>query len=162
MQNTKQIIYENGDILNWAAKVDVIGHQVNCFGVMGGGLALQIAHKWPDVLVKYQKYVNDFVWHSERSKILGHCQIIPVTECSIANLFGQYSTGPGLQTDYPALLAALITLKTQMLMQRLKRLALPVNLGCGLAGGDWGIVRGIIEDVFENSDIQVILVEYKA
>ena len=163
MQNTKQIIYENGDILNWAAKVDVIGHQVNCFGVMGGGLALQIARKWPEVLTEYQSFIEKFISRSARANLLGYCEIVRVKECSVANLFGQYDLGArDVATNYPALRVALKRLKNKMAVLGFKKLALPVNLGCGLAGGDWGIVRGIIEDVFENSDIQVILVEYKA
>lgn len=47
-------ILENSDLL----KIDkgIICHQTNCIGVMGGGIALQIRNKWPNV---YKQYVNE-------------------------------------------------------------------------------------------------------
>ena len=155
------ISYESGNILDWADKVDVIGHQVNCFGVMGGGLALQIAQKWLKVEMKYRDYINkslEIVIF--RKAFLGTCQIVNVTECLIANLFGQYNVGGDLQTDYKALHKALNNLKFKMKKYGLTRLDLPVNLGCGLAGGKWDVVLAMIEDVFGESDIQITLVKF--
>jgi len=158
-----KIVQYSGDILDYADKVDVIGHQVNCFGVMGGGLAYQIAEKYPDVLTAYQKYINDFlVFNKKREGLLGSCQIVPsLSKCYIANLFGQFDMGGGRRTDYEALLLALKKLKKQMSDKGLKKLALPVKLGCGLAGGDWKIVQSLIHEAFEGSDIEITLVEYK-
>lgn len=42
-----------GDILQ--ASEDIIGHQVNCQGVMGAGLAKQIRNKYPHVYDEYRK-----------------------------------------------------------------------------------------------------------
>jgi len=156
------IDYKSGDILDWVGKVDFIGHQVNCFGVMGGGLALQIANKWPKVLTSYQKFIKDFrsVNNGDRHGLLGKCHIVAIEKLFIANLFGQFNVGWGLQTDYDALFKALIGLRDTILYIERKKLALPVNLGCGLAGGDWNIVHSLIVNVFEESDIQVTLVEF--
>lgn len=162
MQKIKWASYEAGDILDYVDKVDIIGHQVNCLGVMGGGLALQIAQKYPKVEEAYRKYIDDWCQHGTQKHLLGHCQIVPtVNKSHIANLFGQYHVGGGLRTDYEALHKSLKELKTQMLNRNLTKIALPVNLGCGLAGGDWNIVQDLIEDVFEDLRIQLILVEYK-
>lgn len=38
-----KIIHKDGNLLD--AKTDVIAHQVNCQGVMGAGIALQIKNK---------------------------------------------------------------------------------------------------------------------
>ena len=162
MQKIKWASYKEGNILDWADKVDVIGHQVNCFGVMGGGLALQIATKWPNVEYEYQEYIIRHI-HISRTDLLGHCHIaIPKSagRCSIANLFGQYDVGGGLRTDYEALQKALRELKGTMRKYNQTKLALPVNLGCGLAGGNWNTVQDIIENVFENSQIELTLVSY--
>ena len=164
MPKIKWASYEEGDILDWADKVDVIGHQVNCFGVMGGGLALQIAERWPIVLKEYQWYINTVLSWSTRKNFLGHCQIVQATINDtplIANLFGQYDVGGGLKTDYEALRESLKNLKRRMQIYRVKKLALPVNLGCGLAGGNWDIVQNIIENVFEDRTIKLTLVSYK-
>jgi O-acetyl-ADP-ribose deacetylase (regulator of RNase III) len=156
------IDYNSGDILDWADKVDYIGHQVNCFGVMGGGLALQIANKWPEVLAKYQEFITDFKRfnNGNRKGLLGKCHIVSVGGCFIANLFGQFGTGYGLQTDYKSLSTALVSLRDTMVYTEKKTLALPVNLGCGLAGGNWSIVHSLILEAFEKSPIQVTLVEF--
>jgi O-acetyl-ADP-ribose deacetylase (regulator of RNase III) len=162
-QNYEWATHEFGDILDWADKVDVIGHQVNCFGVMGGGLALQIAQKWPQVLTEYQEFIKEFMTWRNREHLMSFCQIVPLAgNCSIANLFGQYDTGGGRQTDYDSLSLALNRLRNEMLIQGMTKVALPVNLGCGLAGGDWNIVQSLIQAAFEGSDVQVILVEYKS
>jgi hypothetical protein len=34
-------------------------------------------------------------------------------------------------------------------------IALPYNLGCGLASGDWNIVYKIIEEVFNDYDVTI-------
>ena len=156
------IDYKSGDILDWADKVDFIGHQVNCSGVMGGGLALQIAKKWPNVLAKYQEFIRDFrqINNGNREGLLGKCHTVAVGGFFIANLFGQFGIGWGLQTDYTALSKALTTLRDTMIYADKKKLALPVNLGCGLAGGDWNVVHSMILEIFEKSDIQVTLVEF--
>ena len=44
----------SGNILHSGA--DIIVQQVNCRGVMGAGLAKQIATRYPDVLAMYKKY----------------------------------------------------------------------------------------------------------
>jgi len=163
MKKIEWATYESGDILDWEDKVDVIGHQVNCFGVMGGGLALQIANKWPEVETEYKRYINSFTDHGLRKYLLGECQVVPIpnSRCSIANLFGQYDMGKGLRTNYHALSKSLDDLRQFIICYELNKLALPVNLGCGLAGGDWNIVQNLIEKCFEGSGIEVILVEYK-
>ena len=46
------ISYHEGDLLK--SNCDVICHQVNLQGVMGGGLALQIARKFPQVEHEYK------------------------------------------------------------------------------------------------------------
>jgi O-acetyl-ADP-ribose deacetylase (regulator of RNase III) len=161
-EEIKGASYEYGDILDWADEVDFIGHQVNCFGVMGGGLALQIARKWPSVLSSYQKFIDNFIGNQDRKGLLGKCFICSTsTKCKIANLFGQYDTGGRISTNYEALLASLTLLRKTMISMGKLKLALPVNLGCGLAGGNWNTVHTIIKKVFENTKIQLTLVEYK-
>ena len=157
------INYESGDILDWADKVDVIGHQVNCFGVMGGGLALQIANKWPQVLTEYRSYIKKCLEIATRNNLLGTCHAVEIKgrkKCWIANIFGQYDVGGGLQTNYEALHKALKHLKRIMDAYGLTSIALPVRLGCGLAGGDWNVVLAMIDDVFGKSTIQVTLVKF--
>jgi O-acetyl-ADP-ribose deacetylase (regulator of RNase III) len=156
--------FVQGDILDMAGKVDVIGHQVNCYGIFGGGLALQIKNKWPGVFNTYVEFIHDLMKKDllTRQNLLGYCQLARTDSCFVANLFGQYDIGSGLQTDYTALHRSLISLKEQMHHQGLNSVALPAKLGCGLAGGDWNIVQAIIQSAFTGSRINITIVEYVA
>lgn len=46
----------NGDLLE--AKETYIAHQVNCYGAMGRGVALQIKNRYPDVYRRYHEYLS--------------------------------------------------------------------------------------------------------
>ena len=76
-------------------------------------------------------------------------------------LFGQYKYGTDKQqTDYKALEEALFTLKINAKDHNLS-VSIPVNLGCGLAGGSWEIVYKIIEEVFHDYDVVLYRWEVK-
>jgi len=134
----------DGDILN--ATEDILAHQVNCMGIMGSGIAKQIKDKYPDVFNQYRKF---FV--NNKFTALGKCQIVKAEENKyIANLFGQYKYGRDKQyTDYDALEEALVSLKISA-KDHNKSVAIPFNIGCGLAGGSWKVVYKIIEEVFDD------------
>jgi O-acetyl-ADP-ribose deacetylase (regulator of RNase III) len=140
-----------GNLLD--AKENVLAHQTNCMGIMGSGLAKQIKTKYPDVFDTYYNYV----YYYGKFNCLGDCQMIPVgkEDKYIANLFGQYNFGTSKQqTDYEALESALQKLKKYCIDCNLS-VAIPFNLGCGLAGGNWNIVYGIIEEVFNDYNVTI-------
>lgn len=147
-------VYE-GDILDRAVFPDVavVCHQVNTKGVMGGGLALQIRQRYPEVYEEYIKLCEGY----GSDGLMGVCQGVRTKDgLYVANLFGQEGYGRGLQTDYRALRTSLEVVRAN-LDKFEGKVAIPYNLGCGLAGGDWGLVRGILDEVFGETD-QVILV----
>ena len=39
-------------------------------------------------------------------------------------------------------------------------LGLPYGISCGLAGGNWGIIKAMIEDIFLDSPIQCYIVKF--
>lgn len=149
---------------------EVIAHQVNCKGVMGAGLALQIRTLYPLVYKRYQKICTDY----NSKELLGKIQLISIpivrtqvinghvdisTEYKyVANLFAQEFYGRVKRyTDYEALTKCLTSLRDRMITKGLTTLALPYGLGCGLAGGDWKIVYEIIKDIFTPSEITVYI-----
>jgi O-acetyl-ADP-ribose deacetylase (regulator of RNase III) len=143
-----------GNILE--APEDVICHQVNCMGVMGGGLALQIKNKYPEVYPAYKAYCKGCK-DSNPKNLLGEVQTVPVYDGKIiANLFGQFDYGRDkLYTDYEALKESLEGILNIATLYSSDSIALPYKLGCGLAGGDWNIVYNIIEEVFDNYDVTI-------
>ena len=145
----------NGNLMN--AKENIIGQQVNCQGVMGAGVAKQIKSKY---YAAYDAY-NELVEHVMPKYLLGRCQIVDIDgNRKIANLFGQLDYGRVgmVYTDYDALRNSLTELCWYAEENNLS-VALPYNIGCGLANGDWDIVSEIIEDVFSDYEVTLYKLE---
>lgn len=141
-----------GDLLQ--APENIIGHQVNCQGVMGAGLAKKIRSEHPIVFLKYKQLVNKY--SNNKEILLGNTQVIKINENKyVANLFGQFYYGMGKRhTDYKSLYKALQILKKKAKKHNLT-VALPYGLGCGLAGGDWNIVLSLINKAFEDYEVTI-------
>ena len=136
------------------AKFGVICQQVNCKGVMGAGLAKQIANKWPCVYNHYKYFITEKKLNNE--PLLGTVNFVEVKEKTfVANIFGQNDYGrDGCKTDYKALKKGFEEVKHFGETNSLPIL-IPYNIGCGLAGGDWNKVFDIIKEVFEEDKIYI-------
>jgi O-acetyl-ADP-ribose deacetylase (regulator of RNase III) len=120
----------------------VILHQVNIEGIMGAGLARQIAKKWPEVELAYKKYCDDF------TNILGDCLVVHAApNIYVANIFGQSLTvkHPNIiPTNYNAVETALRSFTTKPTIKG-RQVYVPYLMGCALGGGDWYIYSYLIE-----------------
>lgn len=163
----------DGDLIKLAkeGKFDVIAHGCNCQCVMGAGIAPQMAKAFG---------ANEFaleapIFRGSMNK-LGSIdfQIVGVKDgkvyagwdsdaqmhrLAVVNAYTQFDftgrrTG-GIDLDYEAL-----TLCMRKMNHAFKgtHIGLP-QIGCGLAGGKWDIVRNIIQA--ELSDCKVTIVNYK-
>jgi O-acetyl-ADP-ribose deacetylase (regulator of RNase III) len=146
MRMTVKIIV--GDLLN--STEDIIGHQVNCQGVMGSGVALALREQYSNLYSSYKQFCNNHTPHD----LLGKCQIVKTGSKFTANLFGQLNYGRQKirYTDYDALKNSLIALKKNAI-EKGHSVALPFNIGCGLANGNWGIVEPMIQEVFIDYEV---------
>ena len=137
------IIIKKGNLLE--ATESLICHQVNENGVMGGGLALQIANKYPMVEVAYRTFVeknNDY-------KLLGEYQVIGINkDQSIVNCFTQKN----FNTSYDLIEKIFRELKK---IHPHRSIAIPFNYGCGIANGDFTKVLEILTDIFDDTDITI-------
>lgn len=150
------IKYKTGDIL--LADEDIICHQVNCQGVMGHGLALQIKNKFPMVFEAYYDLCSDY----EVKDFFGKIQCVEYENGKyVANIFAQNFYGTDKQyTDYQALETALVSLfnaVTNLDKYKYKTIAMPFNMGCGLGGGDWTMVEGMIEQLSSSFNCDVTI-----
>ena len=132
------LIYKKGDLLQ--AKEDAICHGVNCMGVMGAGVAKQIARVFPEAEVRYKKLCLLARSKSTTKDLLGVIQAVKIDETLIINMFTQYDYGRSKRhADYKAIEDA---------FERLNELELRsvaiCKIGAGLAGGDWQIIEKII------------------
>lgn len=61
---------------------------------------------------------------------------------------------------YDSLLESLVEMRDLMVADGNKKLAIP-QIGCGLDGLKWDVVRALIKDVFEKTDIEIVVYIYK-
>lgn len=130
----------NGDILE--CKEDIICHQVNVFGNMGGGLARQIAQKFPETEKDYIKYCEMF--GCNYINLSGRALITAESEKYIANMFSQELN---FNTNYSDIEQCFKTIKEFAIKGNLS-IAIPYKIGCGIANGNWEEVYKIIQRVF--------------
>jgi O-acetyl-ADP-ribose deacetylase (regulator of RNase III) len=137
------IKYKNGDLLK--SDCNIICHQVNLQGVMGGGIALQIANKHPKCEKVYRRYIFN-VGEKAFGKVL-FCKI--AKSHYIANCFTQTHD---YKTDYEQVKKCFISIANIAQKYNLS-VGIPYKYGCGIANGDWNIVEKILKDIFLNTNI---------
>ena len=138
---------------------DVICHQVNCQGVMGSGIAKQVREKHPEVFAHYKKVCDDYKIRFGTNALLGGMQVVPIANGWIVNLFAQDKFGYDgkCYTNYDSLRQCLETVKNEFPNNTI---AIPYLMGCHRGGGDWDVVSKMIEEVFGDSDCEVLICEY--
>lgn len=140
------VTIKKGDLLVDATE-KVIAHQVNCMGV-AGGLAAAIFEKWPDAENDYRQLTTRIPMGKV---LLGMPQLTGQQKDGhvIANLYGQFYPGADYRPD--AVETALSCLGA-IARKSGWSVALPYKLSCGIAGGDWDEVLGIIEEAMDGVD----------
>jgi len=146
------LIEIQGDLLK--SDCHVIAHGSNCFCNMGSGIARQIAKDFPEAAE-----ADFFTIRGDETKL----GTFTVAECMpsgkrVYNLYTQYKYGIDRQhLDYDALRRALYAMRTDLeelgLYESVK-VGFPL-IGCGLAGGDWSIVKAQIDAVFSDRDVHI-------
>lgn len=148
----------DGNVL--AAKENIIAHQVNCLGVMGGGVALQIRKQFPNVYKEYTHLCSQY--EGNPAGLLGNVQILNIGDNKwIANCFGQNDCFRlKVCTVYEALDKCFAQLYN-IAKSRGLSIAMPYMIGCGLAGGDWDVVYSMLQKYFDNNDVKLTLYKYQ-
>lgn len=146
--------FKTGDILT--ATENIICHQVNVDGVMGGGLALQIASKYPEVEKKYKEYCREN--YCSYDALCGESYRVKINDQQeIANCFTQL---PNYDTDYQAIKDCFMTL-LMICKETNKTICIPYKYGCGIANGDWKVVRKILEDLSTTFQIDIYVYQFE-
>lgn len=121
-------------------ELQAYAHQANCFCAMGRGIAPLLVEANPEVL-KVDK-------ETEKGSPYKLGKFSVTTDTSkplVYNLYGQFhrskfKTRGGINTDYDALESSLESALEDMWKRGITQLGIPL-IGCGLAGGDWEIVK---------------------
>ncbi len=143
----------SGDLIGLAQDgcFDVIAHGCNCYHVMGAGLAAQIRRHFP------QAYAADLATpHGDPDK-LGTCSFAVVrtgtTELHVVNAYTQFGFGgDAVHVDYDAVRSCMAWLGSAYIG---RRIGLP-QIGAGLGGGDWGLIRRIIAEELLDQDVTIV------
>ena len=147
------MIYEiKGNLLG--SSCDYICHQVNCQGVMGADLAAQIRVHWPRVYEEYKELCKKFI--ENKSFLLGDILVSETkdTETKIISLFAQDEYGrKGRYTSYDAFWGCLEVLRS--ILEPGDTIAFPKNIGFGLGGANWQVIRTMIDEVLKNYEVYI-------
>ncbi|MGA9173659.1 MAG: Appr-1-p processing protein [Thermoactinomyces sp.] len=153
----------SGDLLK--SDCTIIGHQCNCLGVMGAGIAKQIKMLYPEVYEEDHQFSIPF-----GEKRLGHLSYAWVRDKNVGsrlvcNLYGQHRYGRrGNYTVVPALKRALegmMKVIGEWENEDWIKIGLPYGIGAGLAGGNWDEILCIIEQVSYEFERDIYLYELK-
>lgn len=137
-----------GDLILQSDLFEVIVHGCNCFCAMNSGIAPQIKSKWPEAFeVDCETIVGD------KSK-LGTISFTNNTSPIIVNAYTQYEFGTDKRNcDYNALESCMQLIKKNFTG---KKIGMP-KIGAGLAGGNWNIIKDIIQRELEDEEVTIIL-----
>lgn len=131
------VTIKTGDLLN--ATENIIAHQVNCRGVVGG-LAAVIFEKWPQAGSDYHQLCDRIA----ANNLLGMAQCTgrQADGRIIANIYGQLLPGKNYRPDA---LESSLKMLADIARAMNWSVALPYKISCGICGGDWNEVFRIIE-----------------
>ena len=152
--------YVKGNLLD--SNCDYICHQVNCRGRMASGIARQIRERFPEVYKKYRDRYEDALRISlNPDKMLGSYDDVLLRDDSrhVINMYSQRSYGYNGKkyTSYKAFRFILECLKNDIPTEC--TIGFPKNIGCGLGGGNWKVISGMIEGILGDSH-EVYIYEY--
>lgn len=125
---------------------DILVHQVNVQGIMGGGVARQLADKFDFLEENYGIYCDE---KENKFENLRGDTFFYISNKIIANLFSQKEN---FDTDYKAMEHSLNLVKDFAKLNK-KTIAIPYGIGCGIANGKWEEVYKIIDNVFHDFDV---------
>lgn len=143
----------------------VLIHQCNCQKNMGKGIAAIIASRYPEAVVKDNEFPYDEKTKGENR--LGSYSIAynPSEKRYIVNLYGQWFPGKAKSLEEQEarykhfknalshLMEYLTALETKIKEKGIHfpiKIGIPCYIGSNLAGGSWGRVFTILEDVSNN------------
>ena len=159
--------------------MNAIAHSCNTRNIMGGGIAKQIKNRYPQAYeadakaidTEYDKNGQYVHWLGKFSKAEINSKFLPDNKGYIYNMYTQANIGGGRQVHYEKFWQALKRVEQDLYEMNVSKheydpsappvLGLPYGISCGLAGGNWGIIKAMIEDIFSDSPIQCYIVKFE-
>ena len=152
----------DGNLLDFPNDINFIAHSCNTHNVMGAGIAYQIKCRYPNAYSAdchaMMNNDNQLGWYS-----------FAVTDATqnkgIYNMYTQDKIGGNRAVNYEAFYVALKKVADHIEWQMKheeeeKTLGLPWGISCGLAGGNWGIIFSMINDILVDRKFKTYIVKY--
>ena len=156
---------KSGDLLK--SDCTIIMHQANCFKTMGSGIAKGIASLYPEAYNVDRSHPGDPV-----DRYGTFTSVTAENGVTIANLYGQYDFGfhlkynkKQLEKNYQRLEEAMDKFFTYAKLSQtnkynkinISKVGVPYKMGSDRAGGDWNVIRDIIERQSNKHGIDVYI-----
>ena len=156
--------YFDGDLLESGCYIIV--HQTNTLGLLGAGIASQIKKRYPKYAQEYVEFCNEY--KDNQDQLIGKIQssFNQLGDPIIVSFFSQRGLGWNVQTDYQAFRDCCKKLKEEVMScpvvpKSRFRIGFPYKIGCGLARGNWDIIKQIIEEEFTDDIWNVEIWRYE-
>ncbi len=151
------LIYKQGNIFESGEKF--LAHGCNCKKSMGAGIAKQVRERYPNAY----KADQATIW-GDKNKLGSFTFGIEEDGVMVFNAYTQFDYSRTHRcVDYGALEKAINkiaqTVKIITVTEGAAALAMP-KIGCGLGGGDWNIVSGILERISNAQGIDFHIYEW--
>lgn len=151
----------NGDLIKLTkdGHFDVITHGCNCFCTMGAGIAPQMAkhfgcNNYPLEKIICKGDINKLgCIEFEPKSVNDGNNIVNVVNAYTQYYYGKPSPGCNIPLDY---LALKMCFRKMNHIFKGSHIGLP-QIGCGLAGGDWTIVKDMIQEEFKDCKVTVVI-----
>lgn len=147
------ITYIQGDL--FAANPKIIVHGCNAQGVMGSGFAKRIKELYPDCVVQYSKFCQNWL-NVNRNGPIGQCHTwqAPNGGPLIINAITQseYGFGSIKYCDYDAIDNTIESIANFIPTDQV--ISMP-KIGSGLGGGNWGVIEAIIKHRLRQHEVHI-------
>jgi O-acetyl-ADP-ribose deacetylase (regulator of RNase III) len=143
--------YLRANIKDVFMNFDYVVHGCNCFHKMGTGIAKVLKD------LNYGIYEADLnTKRGSKFKLGKYSKFIDENDVTFINAYTQYYYGRERQhLDYEALRDCLNLLKKEYGGKNKKWCM--SRIGCNNAGGDWNVVKSIIEETLYDEDVTIII-----
>lgn len=150
----------NGNLITLAYdnQFEVIAHGCNCLSTMGAGLAPQMAKAFG-----CDKYDMELIGPTINKLGSIDYKLFEPLNLYVVNAYTQFYYGTNHKDgvykpiDYEALTLCLRKMNT---IFKFKKIGLP-QIGAGLAGGDWNLIKSIIQKELHQCDTTVVIFNKK-
>ena len=139
--------------------IKIIVHIVNDIGKWGAGFVLALSRRWSNLKNDYQTHY--------RAYSLGDIYVSKTSDKNIyvVDLFSQHGIRTAFNPTvirYDAVEQGLKKLRYRLEKTSLKDVSIHMpKIGSGLAGGNWQIIKNIINKVFDGSNIPIYVYNFK-